>query len=285
MRKKNIAASTTMAKTIAVVTPVSLREGQVTLLTSWRTCRRNSSGEMLAMTMPLGRLPYIASGFGFSQPLYAYGERAGRSGGARTPNPRFWRPVLYQLSYAPIRAPTLAAPRKILLYPPLFNDLGDDAGAHGVAALADGEAQALIHGDGGDELDLHADVVARHHHLGALGQLDRARDVSGAEVELRPVIAEKRRVPAPFLLRQDIGLGLEVGVGRDRTGSGQNLTALNPLPLHAAQQSADVVARLALVEELAEHLDPGHHRLGGGPQSHDLDLFAHLDDPALNPPR
>src|SRR5438874_8187034 len=27
--------------------------------------------------------------------------RHGRSGGARTPNPRFWRPVLYQLSYTP----------------------------------------------------------------------------------------------------------------------------------------------------------------------------------------
>ena len=27
--------------------------------------------------------------------------RSGRSGGARTPNPRFWRPVLYQLSYTP----------------------------------------------------------------------------------------------------------------------------------------------------------------------------------------
>ena len=28
----------------------------------------------------------------------------GRSGGARTPNPRFWRPVLYQLSYTPAGA-------------------------------------------------------------------------------------------------------------------------------------------------------------------------------------
>src|SRR5260370_3662803 len=28
-------------------------------------------------------------------------RRHGRSGGARTPNPRFWRPVLYQLSYTP----------------------------------------------------------------------------------------------------------------------------------------------------------------------------------------
>jgi hypothetical protein len=25
----------------------------------------------------------------------------GRSGGTRTPSPRFWRPVLYQLSYTP----------------------------------------------------------------------------------------------------------------------------------------------------------------------------------------
>src|ERR1051326_154776 len=36
----------------------------------------------------------------------------GRSGGARTPNPRFWRPVLYQLSYTPIdRASMLPPPR------------------------------------------------------------------------------------------------------------------------------------------------------------------------------
>src|SRR5258708_23983525 len=28
----------------------------------------------------------------------------GRSGGTRTPNPRFWRPVLYQLSYTPPEA-------------------------------------------------------------------------------------------------------------------------------------------------------------------------------------
>src|SRR6266581_6375528 len=50
-------------------------------------------------------------------------RRPGRSGGARTPNPRFWRPVLYQLSYTPnpnrqwptnariARRPSLATPR------------------------------------------------------------------------------------------------------------------------------------------------------------------------------
>ncbi len=32
-----------------------------------------------------------------------FSGRNGRSGEARTPNPRFWRPVLYQLSYTPTR--------------------------------------------------------------------------------------------------------------------------------------------------------------------------------------
>ena len=34
---------------------------------------------------------------------------AGRRGGTRTPNPRFWRPVLYQLSYTPTAAPFAAS--------------------------------------------------------------------------------------------------------------------------------------------------------------------------------
>src|SRR3977135_3477320 len=50
----------------------------------------------------------------------------------------------------------------------LLTDLFDDARADGPAALADGEAQALVHGDRLDQLDRHARIVARHHHLGAL---------------------------------------------------------------------------------------------------------------------
>src|ERR1700758_5283930 len=77
----------------------------------------------------------------------------GRSGGARTPNPRFWRPVLYQLSYTPSVDPEsspgmTAASRS-------FDDLGDDAGADGAAAFADRKAQALVHRDRRDQLDLH----------------------------------------------------------------------------------------------------------------------------------
>ena len=47
----------------------------------------------------------------------------------------------------------------------LLLDLGNNAGTNGVAALADSETQALFHGDGGDQLNVHIDVVAGHAHL------------------------------------------------------------------------------------------------------------------------
>src|SRR3989454_453862 len=42
----------------------------------------------------------------------------------------------------------------------LLQDLGDDAGAHRAAALADREAQLLLHRDRRDQLDRHLPVVA-----------------------------------------------------------------------------------------------------------------------------
>src|SRR5207253_826090 len=44
-------------------------------------------------------------------------------------------------------------------------DLGHDACADGAAALADREAQPLLHRDRRDQLDRHLRVVPRHHHL------------------------------------------------------------------------------------------------------------------------
>src|SRR5271155_3546801 len=48
--KKNAAAMNTMTNTIAVVTVVSLRVGQVTRANSWRTCCTNSAALVLAMS-------------------------------------------------------------------------------------------------------------------------------------------------------------------------------------------------------------------------------------------
>ena len=87
----------------------------------------------------------------------------------------------------------------------LRDDLRHDACADGAAAFADGEAQLFFHRDRGDQRHVELQVVARHHHFGAFGQLNRAGHVRGAEVELRAVVGEERRVAAAFFLGQDIG--------------------------------------------------------------------------------
>ena len=46
--------------------------------------------------------------------------------------------------------------------------VGDDAGADRAAALADGEAQLLVHRDRRDQLHRHLHVVPGHHHLRAV---------------------------------------------------------------------------------------------------------------------
>src|SRR3569833_2767935 len=199
----------------------------------------------------------------------------GRGRGSRTPNHRIWRPTLCQLSYAPA---AMTSER-------LLEDLGDDAGADGAAAFTDGEAQAFFHRDRGDQLDGDRHVVARHDHFLVLRQLDRAGDVGRAEVELRTVVVEERRVTAAFVLRQDVHLAREVRVRLDRTRLAQHLAALDVFALRAAQQDTDVVARLALVQQLAEHFHARAGRLLSRRDADDLDFLADLDHAALDPAR
>src|SRR5437763_455052 len=125
----------------------------------------------------------------------------------------------------------------------LLDDLRDAAGADGAAALADGEAQLLVHGDRLAQLDGHQRVVAGHDHLGALGQADRPRDVCGPEVELRAVVVEERLVAPTLLLGEDVDLGVEVGVRGDRARLGQDLPPLDLFLLGAPEEGADVVPR------------------------------------------
>src|SRR5688572_4832511 len=245
--------------------------------------------------------------------------RAGRRGRTRTDNHWFWRPELYQLSYAPsgrslrlavqrmAAAPRAVAPKLepvgiVLLVllrrvralaalgagelddGPVLGGFGhrlllddrDGAGTHGAAALADGEALAGLEGDGRDELDGHLDVVAGHDHLGAVGQLDLAGDVGRAQVELRPVAVVEGRVTATLVLGEDVDLGLEARVRLDAGALGHDLAALDVLALDAAQEAAHVVAGLARVEQLLEHLDAGDDDLARGADADDLDLVADL---------
>src|SRR6185312_9026376 len=223
----------------------------------------------------------------------------GTPGGTRTPNLRFWRPLLCQLSYwrilkrksgfgigDPAKTKELAAlpnPVSLITNPAiLLDDLGHHAGADGTAAFADREPQALVHRDRVDQAHRHLHVVARHHHLHAVRQLAGARHVRGAEIELRTVALEERGMTTAFILRQHVHLGLEVGVRRDRARLRQHLTALHVVALQTAQQQTGVVARLALVQQLAEHLHAGHGGLLGRTDADHFDFVTDLDHAALD---
>ena len=126
-----------------------------------------------------------------------------------------------------------------------------------MAAFADSETHAFFHGNRGDQLNVHINVVAGHAHLSAFGQGDDAGNVGGTEVELRTIVVEERGVTAAFVLGQNVDLANELGVGVNGTGLGQNLAALDLGLGNTAQQGADVVAGLSVIEGLAEHLDSG----------------------------
>jgi len=72
---------------------------------------------------------------------------------------------------------------------------------------------------------------------------------------------------------------------RDRARLRQHLTALHLFPLDPAQQAADVVARLTLIQQLPEHLHARHRRLARLGNPHDLHLVTHLHDPPLHATR
>src|SRR4051812_7617691 len=164
----------------------------------------------------------------------------------------------------------------------LFDYLGHDTRPDGSPALSNGEPEALVHGDRLDQLDLHLGVLSRGHELTAVRELDDAGDVGGAEVELRPIAGDERRVTATLLLLQAVDLRLVLRMGRDRAGLAEHLPALDLLTLGASQQCADVVAGATLVEDLAEHLDSGDHGLGGVGDPDDLHLVAGVDDALLD---
>src|SRR6185436_9509505 len=123
--------------------------------------------------------------------------------------------------------PWLRSPRRLL------HDLGHGARTHGAATLADRELQTLVHRDLRVQLHRDRHVVPGHHHLDSLGKLRDTRHVRRAEVELRPVAREERRVTAALLLRQHVHLALELRVRRDRAGLRHHLTPLHVVPLRS----------------------------------------------------
>src|SRR6266511_1042257 len=77
--------------TTVVVPTSSLRDGQETLFSSFRTSRMNST-PLLKRSLTLSKNSFIDRQLCGAPPL----QESGRPGGTRTPNMRFWRPPLYQ---------------------------------------------------------------------------------------------------------------------------------------------------------------------------------------------
>src|SRR5438094_8734419 len=169
----------------------------------------------------------------------------------------------------------------------VFRHLGEhlryDARSNGVPAFADGESESFFECDRGPERDLEIDVITRDDHLAALRQLHVTGDVGRPHVELGPVAVEERRVPAALFLGEDVDLGVELRVRFHRARLRDDLAALDVLALQTTEEQADVIAGLALVEELAEHLHACDDGLLCVADTDDLDLLAHFDDPALDP--
>ena len=90
-----------MMKTIMVVSQVSFQLGQVTFSASRRTSWKNCSGDDAAARRRRFRVRLVIRLFRHVSHLTLQLFKLGRSGGTRTHGPRFWRPMLYQLSYTP----------------------------------------------------------------------------------------------------------------------------------------------------------------------------------------
>src|SRR5438128_12051160 len=168
--------------------------------------------------------------------------------------------------------------------PSLLQDLRHHAGAHRAAALANREPQLLLHRDRRDQLDRHLRVVPRHHHLHPRRQLHRPRHVRRPQIKLRPIPLEERRMPPAFFLRQAVHLTLKLRVRRDALRLRQHHPPLHLVLLHPPQQQPDVVPRLPLIQQLAEHLHPRHHHLLVRPQPHHPHFLPPLPPPPPHPP-
>src|SRR3989442_167718 len=166
----------------------------------------------------------------------------------------------------------------------LLRDPRNDAGPHRPPPLPDRKPHLLLHRPRRDQVVRHRHVVPRHPHLPPRRQRHHPRHVRRPKIELRPVPVEKRRVPPPLLLGQHIHLGLAPLVRSDGPRLREHLPALHFLFVDAPEQTANIIPRLPLVQQLPEHLHPCHHRLARLPKPHDLHLFPPLHHPPLPPP-
>src|SRR3989339_309425 len=171
--------------------------------------------------------------------------------------------------------------RSAIAFTSLLQNLCYHACANSTTTLAYRKTQTFFHRNRGDQADSDRYIVAWHDHFGAGWQFNCASYVGGAEVELWTVALEEWGMTATFFLAQYVDSSCELGMRGDGAGLGQYLATLNFFTLGAAQQYADVVTRLTLIQQFAEHFNAGAGCFQCWFQSNNLNFFADFDYAAL----
>src|SRR3989338_6673026 len=151
-----------------------------------------------------------------------------------------------------------------------------DAGADRLPAFANSEALFLFKCDRSEEFPFEGHGVARHDQLLTFGERHFYGDIRRADVELRLVAGEERRVATALILGEDVDLGVKVGVRSNRTALRENLTAMHVFLLGAAEKNACVVACLTLLKLFIEHFNAGNGRLRRRLDADNLHFLADL---------
>jgi len=135
------------------------------------------------------------------------------------------------------------------------------------------------------QLPLTCSIVSRHHHLGALLQVERSSDISSPEEELWSVVTEKGSVSSSLLLTQHIDLALEFFCRSDTLGRGQYLSPGNLITLSSPEESPNVVSSLSKVKKFLEHLNSSDSGGGIVVETHDINSITGVNLTLLNSPR
>ncbi len=160
---------------------------------------------------------------------------------------------------------------------------GDDAGADCTATFTNRETKLFLHRYRHDQFHRSIVILSPGMTISTpSGKMGYPRHVGRAEIKLRTITREERRVTTTLFLRQDIYLGLELRVRSDRTRLRQYHAALKVFLVHTTKQQTYVVTSFTVIQKLAEHLDTRNHRLARLTNTDNLDLFTLLDNTALN---
>jgi len=163
-----------------------------------------------------------------------------------------------------------------------LENLGDLTRTYGAATLTDSELETLSHSNWGNQSNVDGYVIARHYHFNTFWEHNLTSNVHGAEIELWTIVVVEWSVTATLFLLEDVDLSLEVVVRSNAVGLAEHHTTLNLVLVNATEEKTNVVTSLALIEELAEHLDASNDGETISAKAKELYLVTNLNDTGLD---